>query len=286
VSVVVDLPAPQPRLLVKTIAEQNTLPGGFVTFRGMYTNMHKQTYTPDFDTRTGIMLAGGVYVDSLCAAPEWDLLPGLIDTMSTNPPEGTYAFSESYTARGVYDVNLRRRVAVFPFVPNQLWDSNATPIDTWESVEGVVGDRVNAITYVRSANEVPTGTTVWSPWREFANAIVRGRAFQFKAVATSSDPIQNIFIYELGVDIEFQQRTESAGPFAAAAATNSISFTNFFIASPTIGITAYNMATGDYFVVSSVTLGGFDIIFRNAAGTVISGRNFTYTAVGFGRQVA
>jgi predicted phage tail protein len=285
-SAVVDLPAPQPRLLVKSIAEQNTLPGGLVTFRGTYANMHKQTYTPEFDTRTGIMLAGGVYVDSLCAAPEWDLLPGLIDTMSTNPPEGTYEFSESYTARGVYDVNFRRRVAAFPFVPNQLWDSNATPIDTWESVEGVVGDRVNATTYVRSANEVPTGSTVWSPWREFANAIVRGRAFQFKAVATSSNPIQNIFIYELGVDIEFQQRTESAGPFTAAAATNSISFTNFFIASPTIGITAYNMATGDYFVVSSVTLGGFDIIFRNAAGTVISGRNFTYTAVGFGRQVA
>jgi hypothetical protein len=105
-------------------------------------------------------------------------------------------------------------------------------------------------------------------------------------VATSGDPIQNVFIYELGVDIEFQQRTESAGPFTAAAATNSISFTNFFIASPTIGITAYNMATGDYFVVSSVTLGGFDIIFRNAAGTVIAGRTFTYTAVGFGRQVA
>jgi len=287
-SVVVDLPAPQPRLLVKTIAEQDTLPGGLVKFRGTYINMMPSgAYSAAFNYQTGIMLAGGVYVDALGPGDyDWDLLPGLIDTISSNPAEGTYEFSESYTARGVYDVNLKRRVAVFPYTGNQFWDNNATPIDTWESVEGVAGDRVNAITYVRSANEVPTGSTVWSPWREFANAIVRGRAFQFKAVATSGDPLQNIFIYELGVDIEFQQRTESAGPFTAAAATNTINFTNSFIATPTIGITAYNMATGDYFVVSSVTLGGFDIIFRNAAGTVISGRTFTYTAVGFGRQVA
>jgi hypothetical protein len=187
---------------------------------------------------------------------------------------------------GVFDVNFRRLLSFFPYTPNQFWDDSTTPIDTWESVDGIVGDRVNAITYVRSANEVPTGSTVWGPWREFANAIVRGRSFQFKVVATSSDPLQNIFIYELGVDIELQQRTESAGPIATTNTTYSLTFANAFSVAPAVGITAYGMATGDYFVISAVTRTGFSIIFRNSAGTAISGRSFTYTAVGFGRQVA
>lgn len=50
-----------------------------------------------------------------------------------------------------------------------------------------------------------------------------------------------------------------------------------------MGLTAFNMGTGDYFAISNVTRTGFDVVFRNSSGAAIS-RQFTYTAIGYGRQ--
>jgi hypothetical protein len=43
------------------------------------------------------------------------------------------------------------------------------------------------------------------------------------------------------------------------------------------------MATGDYYTISGKTRTGFDVTFRNSAGTTIS-RTFDYQAIGFGRE--
>jgi hypothetical protein len=51
---------------------------------------------------------------------------------------------------------------------------------------------------------------------------------------------------------------------------------------PSIGITAQNLSQGDFFNVTNVTSSGFDVIFRNSAGTAVS-RNFLWSAVGFGK---
>jgi hypothetical protein len=44
------------------------------------------------------------------------------------------------------------------------------------------------------------------------------------------------------------------------------------------------MATGEFFIVTSVTRTGFTVEFKNSTGTSVD-RNFTYTAVGYGREV-
>ena len=51
---------------------------------------------------------------------------------------------------------------------------------------------------------------------------------------------------------------------------------------PSIGITAQNMASGDYFEVTSVSGTGFTVHFKNSSNASIS-RNFNYSAVGFGK---
>jgi hypothetical protein len=53
---------------------------------------------------------------------------------------------------------------------------------------------------------------------------------------------------------------------------------------PTIGITAQNMNSGDYYVVTSITGTSFTVTFRNSGGTAVD-RNFTYSATGYGKQV-
>jgi hypothetical protein len=99
---------------------------------------------------------------------------------------------------------------------------------------------------------------------------------------------------ELGYDATFQRRTENSdGAVSSGAGAKAITFTNAFWTGttslggvnaylPSIGITAQNMATGDFFEVTSVSGTGFTVTFKNSAGTAVS-RNFNWSAVGYGR---
>ena len=100
----------------------------------------------------------------------------------------------------------------------------------------------------------------------------------------ASDPAQNIIIDELGCQLELQQRTEQSATLTTSAATYSVVFANAFYQTPSVGITGFNMATGDYFAIASVTRTGFEVTFRDSTGGAVS-RQFTYTAIGFGREI-
>ena len=143
---------------------------------------------------------------------------------------------------------------------------------------------------MRATNDDPSGTPTWSAWQQFVSGTFNGRAFQFRADLLSNNTSQNILIDGMGYEASFQQRTDqSTATIASGAAAKAVTFEKPFYTAggtvlPSIGITAQNMATGDYFVVSSVSGTGFTVTFRNTAGTAID-RNFTYAAVGYGRGV-
>ena len=110
----------------------------------------------------------------------------------------------------------------------------------------------------------------------------------------SSDPAQDIKVTQLGYTATFQRRTEqSATAISSGAGAKAITFDKPFFTGtsalngvnsslPSIGITAQNMASGDYFEVSSVSGTGFTVHFKNSSNASIS-RNFNYVAVGFGK---
>lgn len=276
--VITDLPTPQPRLRVITYAEDATTP----PFLGNETDM---IYSSALG---GLVLSSGVPIDSVATNGNWDGLTTIDDPggVLTGPvvPQGEYDFASNYDMGGVFDVNLQRRFLTAAFSQGDVWDSKLTNIDLWDSIDGNVLGNVNASLYVRSTLNDPNGTPIWSDWREFANAIVRGRGFQFKTIATSSDTAQNIIIRELGLTMELQQRTEQSGTLTSTAGTYTVSFVNPFYQAASVGITGFNMVSGDYFTVSNVTRTGFQVVFRNSAGTAVA-RQFTYTAIGYGREI-
>lgn len=270
-SAVVDLPEPQPRLLVKSYREDQESP----PFSGNVTNMF---YSTELD---GLVLSLGESIDSITA--NIDTWPSF-DGQSSSKGSGEYEFGSTYDMGGIFDVNLKRYFRTAPYYVGDLWDSKRDNIDTWPGIDGVQPDQVNATLLVRSTNGNPGGSPVWTPWREFANAIVRGRAFQFKAFATSDAESQNIIIDELGCELELQQRTESSATLTSGAAAYEVEFSQPFYQTPAVGVTAYNMNTGDYYTVTGQSRTGFTVSFFNSANTAVS-RQFSYTAVGFGREV-
>ena len=271
--VLADLPTPQPRLMVQTYAEDTEVP----PFSGNYSDMAYQSELG------GLTLVSGTLVDAMATDGDWDALPS-IDGIGGVVSSGAYEFGSSYDMGAVFDVNLQRRLAAFPYLPNGLWDDRLGLIDDWPAIDETNLDQTDARVYVRSTADDPAGTPTWGEWREFANAIVRGRGFQFKMEAATTNPDLNIIVSELGAVMELQQRTEQSAVLTSGAGAYAVTFANAFYQTPAIGITAMDMSTGDYYAITATTRQGFTVTFRNSAGTAVS-RQFTYSAVGYGKEV-
>jgi hypothetical protein len=272
-TIVADFPEPQPRSLFKQYAEDQEDPPFSGNTEGLF-------YFADYD---GLILDSGQLIDDMATDGDFDALLAL-DAIGGVNPLGEYEFGSSWDMGAVYDVNLRRRFVTRPIVPAALWDDKVQLIDEWSLIDEDNIDTVNAALYVRTTTDDPAGTPVYGDWNEFANVISRGRGFQFKVRATSTDPDTNIVIDELGCLMELQLHTEQSGTLASGAGAYAVTFGNAFYQPPNVGVTGFNMATGDFFTVTSVTRTGFTVEFKNSTGTSVN-RNFTYTAVGYGREV-
>jgi|TARA_R100000482_G_scaffold98238_1_gene42236 predicted phage tail protein len=218
----------------------------------------------------------------------------ILDSDGLTAGTGEYVFPDTLDLEGVYSLDLERRLVSRGIYPTDLWDSKTELIDTWVDIDGGVVDQVNAEVYVRKTDDDPSSSPTYSAWQPLTTGVFKARAFQFKAVLTSNDAAQNILVDELGYKAQLQQRTEqSTSAIASGTSAKAVTFSNAFFsgtsslggvnsALPTIGITPQNMATGDFFELSSISKTGFTVTFKNSSGTIVD-RNFNYMATGFGK---
>jgi hypothetical protein len=76
-------------------------------------------------------------------------------------------------------------------------------------------------------------------------------------------------------------RIFSGNDITSGAGTYTVSFTNpYKSVNYALGITGQGMATGDFFLVESKTINGFNVTFKNSSGTAVS-KTFDYIAKGF-----
>jgi predicted phage tail protein len=243
------LPTPQPRLLVKTWAEENESP----KFNGTDTNL-------GYD-------AG---YDALFLDPSVSLV-------------GEYTYEDALDLGQVYDINVRRRVVSGAVSFGTLFDAAAGLFDAQPGdFDGSDLDQVNAVTYVRVTDDNPASSPTWGDWNEYANAIVRGRGIQLKVEGSTLTAQVGLVIGELGATAELQQRTETDSK--TGSSTYNVTYADAFYAAPDVTISPSNMATGDFFTLTAVTRTGFTVEFKNSASAAVT-RDFTYTAVGYGREI-
>ena len=279
-SVIIDLPDTIAPLTIQTRREDQDSP----PFQGTKSDTF---YSDEFDALT---LDGSDTIDDVTDVDAMAVFDTIGDILSS----GTYTFINTLDLGNTFSVDLRRYFVTRGYYPSDLIDSRANTVDDWSDWDGAVTDKVNAKLMLRSTTDNPSGSPTWTSWQEFVNGAFRGRGFQFRADLSSSAVDQNILVDELGYDATFQRRTENSdGAVSSGAGAKAITFTNAFWTGtaslggvnaylPSIGITAQNMATGDYFEVTSISGTGFTVTFKNSAGTAVS-RNFNWSAVGYGR---
>ena len=131
----------------------------------------------------------------------------------------------------------------------------------------------------------------WSPLENNAEA---GRFFQFKAVLTTDHVDQTPIVDQLGVTLQLERRTENSKKLSSESlralrqsGSTDVVFENAFYTDAdtevTVGITAFELQSGDYYRITNLTGAGFDVDFYNSSNTVID-RDFQYTAIGYGTQ--
>ena len=291
-SVIIDLPDTVDDKLIQTRREDLDVP----KFQGTKTDV-----AFDATTNSLNLIGGGLFDDIGGSIVGTFDDVGSIDDLGGIKPLGTYEFGG--TAGGtfldlgdVFTIDLKRHFLTEAFFPSNLLDSRKLAFPTTGTFDGDVATEVNAEMLVAVTQDNPnTGSPTYKPFQTFANGRYKGRGFKFKVNLTSKDPDQDIRVFQLGYTASMEQRTElSPSTTASGAGAKAVTFQSpFFVGTanteggansilPSVGITAQNMQSGDFFEVSSITGTGFTVHFKNSSNASVD-RNFTYQAVGFGK---
>ncbi len=206
---------------------------------------------------------------------------------------GTYDFVEALDLGGTFSLTLKRHFQGAGFYVGDLFDNRTDNIDTWTNFDGTIANDANAILSVRTTTDDPSGSPTYGSFNTMANGIFKGRGFQFRATLETADVAQNMNLQQLGYTATLPSRTEQSAVIASGAGAKAVTFTApFFVGTsglgnlnnflPSVNISPQNMATGDFFELSSISGTGFTVHFKNSSNASID-RNFTYSAVGFGK---
>ena len=111
----------------------------------------------------------------------------------------------------------------------------------------------------------------------------KGRFFKFRLRLANANNKTRAFVSGISVTVNMEKRIESENDVVSGTSAKVITFGKPFFATPAIGISAENMASGDFYTISSKSKTGFSIAFTNSSSSGIS-RTFDYVAQGFGLQ--
>lgn len=243
------------------------------------------TESPAFNgTKTDVAYdaeRGGIKLTPASLVSEWALLStlGNLSSIGGIASAGEYLFDGSVDLGTVQTSRLSVNIEVLSFDANDLISFRGL-ISTWGLVSGGNLSDVGVTVYIRTTNDDPLGSPVWSEWQQFFVGDWTARAYQFKAVLFSGDINHNVIVKTLGVTVDMPDRDDFGEDIASGTSPYAVTYTTPFIAAPSLAITAQNMATGDYYEITSKTVTGFTIVFKNSGGSNVS-RTFDYHAKGY-----
>ena len=192
--------------------------------------------------------------------------------------------SGNYEFANVIDIGAKHTVRVTASLtqtarnPDDLFDNRSGDFDNAKSnFDGDTPANCDAHLEIATSDDNSTFTS----FQTFVIGNYTARYLKFRLVLTSSDLASTAVVQEATVTVDMPDRIFSEDNISSGTSTKTVTFsTPFKSTNYAIGITAENMATGDFFTVSNKTVNSFDVLFKNSSGTNIS-RTFDFIAKGF-----
>ena len=198
--------------------------------------------------------------------------------------KGFYNFSNSLSLTQVYDGNVEPTITLDAQNPYDLFDSGRgalifdtakAPFDGTEQLHAF--HRVQIATSISSLSDCTSFSDISQ------SATFKFKFAKFRLKLTNDDNQTSSNVKQIDVKLNMEDRTFAENDVASSSGSKNIVYTNPFFAVPAIGISAQNMTTGDFFTISSKTVNGFSIAFKNSSGGAVD-RTFDYIAKGYGLQ--
>jgi hypothetical protein len=258
-----------------------------ITDIGNFNAVATQTESPTFAGTTDrtVVLDNTIRLDS----------SELFDSGIGNFDSGTSFFDSGLTAYDLYplgyyyfanpiDLGATYTTRVTAFITqtadniDDLFDSRTGNFDDGASnFDGDAPANCNAHLEIALSNDNIT----YSSYRNFVIGDYTARYYKFRVMMTSSDLSSTPVVSALSVTIDMEDRILSGNDIVSGTGTYVVTFTYpFYSSNYAVGITAQGMNTGDYFTISSKTVNGFNVAFKNSAGSGVS-KTFDYLAKGY-----
>jgi len=123
----------------------------------------------------------------------------------------------------------------------------------------------------------------YSSYSTFVVGEYEARYLKFKVLYTSTGTSRSM-ISVLSVTANVPKRQESGSDVVSGTGVYAVTFGHAFKTNPAIGISAQGLATGDFYSITSKSVSGFSIQFKNSSGTGIS-KTFDWIAEGAGQVI-
>jgi hypothetical protein len=221
------------------------------------------------------------------ATGDFDDFSGLFDGGGgTVEPSGTYEFADyidlgvKYVSRVSTDMTVQF-IQYFDLFDDAtgLFDARAGQFDGDTSQF----DTVSVRTQVAHTDDDPSGSPVWTDWRDFIVGDISARAIKFRAILETTQSDAAPIVSALSAFIDMPDRVESASDIAYTG-SYAVTFPNAFKAVPAIGIAA-SLANGDRYVITGKTRSGFTIETYTGASVSTNSATFDYVAKGYGKEL-
>jgi len=195
---------------------------------------------------------------------------------------GYYIYYNTLSLDDTYDVTFGIDIGMSSEDEYDLFDSGRGA-SLFENAKGPFDGSAE----VHCGAEVQVGTSTSSlgaisSYQKIAQqSTIKGRYFKFRCKLTNDDNKTRPKVHTLSYTVNFEKRTESDEDVVSGTGTKAITYTNSYYATPSVGISAQGMATGDYYSITSKSKTGFTIQFFNSSNSGIS-KTFDWSAVGYG----
>jgi hypothetical protein len=258
-----------------------------LTSIGNFNAVATQTESPTFagTTYRTVVIDNTVRLDS---SELFDSATGNFDTPTTFfdsglttfdlYPLGYYYFANPIDLGAIFTTRVTAFITQTADNIDDLFDSRTGNFDDGASnFDGDSPANCNAHLEIALSNDNIT----YSSYRNFVIGDYTARYYKFRVMMTSSDLASTPVVSALSVTLDMEDRIFSGNDIVSGTGTYSVTFTNpFYSSNYAVGITGQGLNTGDFFTISSKTVNGFNVAFKNSAGSGVS-KTFDYLAKGY-----
>jgi len=191
---------------------------------------------------------------------------------------GNYLFANVVDIGAKHTCRLTASLKQTSDDPDDLFDNRSGLFDSQNSsFDGDTPANSNAHIEIATSDDNST----YTDFQNFVIGNYTARYFKFRVVLTSSDLASTPVVEEVSVTIDMEDRIFSGNDITSGAGAKTVTFTSpYKTTSYAVGITGQGMATGDFFLVDTKTINGFNVTFKNSSGSAVS-KVFDYIAKGY-----